>query len=128
VEKLSTEERRDQGTALHAALQTAMCEHYLQNFGLILQSNILDLRTFPGCLYYALGSPYRRQFVRSLLDAGANPDAVIDTDTYGPYTTLLRAAHSRDPACVRMILQMRASTNKEQPEEAAYSPFVTGSF
>jgi len=132
VKNLSTKQRRN--NLLHVALRTALDKGRLENFHLILQSNLLDLRALPGSIHHALKSPaaHRQTFLQSLLNAGVSPNEVINgkpcLDRWGPQTTLLEAIHQQDPICVKIILETRARTNKKLPPKTAYSPLQLAAF
>jgi len=140
LEKLSTEDGSGEEDVLDAALREAMFQGRLRNFRLILQSNIFDPRDCPECVHNALSSPtaHRREFVQSLLDAGASPDNIVDEffmgesredfNNGGPHNTLIAAVHTQDPACVRMILDARGSANHDLTSQSAYSPLQLAAF
>lgn len=131
MEKLlvSTEERRGKRSALNWALRRALDRGHVKNFRLILQSNILDLRALTESVHHAIRSdsaPYHQEFVQSLLDLGASADTITEDRYHGPQTSFLVAINPSnrggDPRCVRIILEIRARTNKELGPETAYTP------
>lgn len=125
IKKLSTEERR--GSAkypLHTALRAAMDVDRLDNFRLILSSNIIGVASLSGSIHDALKSfiTDRRAFLRSLLDAGACPDTIAHDDHIGPCTPLLKAISQQDYWCVKIILETRPTTSAELASQTRYTP------
>jgi ankyrin repeat protein len=133
LEKLLTGEQSTSEENLQLALQQTMASggHGLPNFRLILQSKLLDIRAFPMSIHFALRSWHespRQQFLQSLLEAGASPDAIAYNNHGIAQTTLLEAILQGDLACVKIILETQASTNKTQPPGTAYSPLQLAAF
>jgi ankyrin repeat protein len=138
VEELSTEKRRGQPNALHLALHRAMQHGRLRNARLILDSKIIDLDGFSNHLnlvHHALNSPLvvRKELLRLLLDAGANPDTItaefIEGASWrGPLTGLLNAIRRRDPGCVEIILDRQAKINGKAASEGGYSAFQLAAY
>jgi ankyrin repeat protein len=141
LEDLSAKDQPTAAEGLQLALRDAMLSRLrssheplnwlpvLANFHLILQSNLFDLRTSLTAIHDALYAheAHRQEFLQDLLSAGANPNTVCPTWGF-PQTTLLQAIHQGDPSCVRIILETRATTNKELPPGAAYSPLQLAAF
>jgi ankyrin repeat protein len=110
----------------------------LRNARLILDSKIIDLDGFSNHLnlvHHALNSPLvvRKELLRLLLDAGANPDTItaefIEGASWrGPLTGLLNAIRRRDPGCVEIILDRQAKINGKAASEGGYSAFQLAAY